>query len=269
MSEKAHLILASLVAFSWGCVDIGSLDGSFLLPDYDDPGYPDALAHDADAIDLEADPDGYSSGGNDFPYAERRYRLGPPNIGQAERGGQTILIEGTGLPVCVVVDPEDNGDGDTCDYNDGDIDLSIGRLSDYTGEPGTSLGGFAATWTDDLGIVHTTDNNLCNLGSTPTDPAGRGSPEYCAFETEVGQQYIVVAETFSVPVDDNIINFAVLVQPGHRGTPQCVFTDQYFKSSPEALDESDASFRDDNPYADYRDPCYCPANDAERAECEE
>lgn len=282
MNLKPHAFLAIVIAANAGCINIGAGDGSFALPDYD-AGYPDALQNDEEVLSL-ANPDGFTNqeavAANPDeemlqPYLVRRYRLGPPNLGSGELGGLTLTIEGADIdgdgesdPVCIAVDPE-NTRQDGCDYNDGDVDMFAGYAEDYTGVLGESIGEFASIWVDDLGIEHSTDNNLCAFGSPPTSPAARSVPESCAFDTELGQKYTVLLKTFTVPVDDNVLNLAVLVQPGHRGDALCVFpsSSRYFVSdTAENLDESDAAFGD-NPYAEFRDPCYCPRNAAEREEC--
>lgn len=277
MNVRTHLIVSLLaVGTGLGCVNLGDVDDSFVLPD-PSLSYPDAVAHDAAGVSLD-DPDGYTNqtaNADDpaeeplLPYVLRHYRLGPPDRTAGQIGGLTITLEGTGEPVCIAVDPEQTRD-DSCDYNDGDVDLFIGRAEDYTGEVGTTIGEFTNTWVDDLGVEHATDNNLCALGTSPTQPVGRSVAESCAIDTEPGVQYIIVLQTFTIPIDDNVMNVAVLAQPGHRGKANCVFPDDgdryLINGSPEALDESDAAFPD-NPYAENRDPCYCPANDAEKQAC--
>ena len=259
------------------CVTMGNMDGSFILPD-STLSYPDALQHDDIAIKLGAVDESWSG---QQPNEVRRYRLGPPDYLNAGQGGLTIRLTGTGYPVCVGVDPEYVA-GDTCDYDDGDVDLFVGKVADYTApdpdDPegeilkgaeafGTSLGDFQAEYVDDIGVTHTSDTNLCVFYDPAMEPAGRGQVESCAFETVEGEEYVIVLRTFSIPVDDNVLNLALLVQPGHRGSPGCVFNAKnYVVANLEDLDESDAAF-EDNPYAENRDPCLCPKTDEEYAAC--
>lgn len=271
------LVGAGGAAVLAACVTIGSMDGSFILPD-PNLSYPDALQHDDTAIKL-GDVDESWSGKQ--PYEIRNYRLGPPDYLNAGQGGLTIRLTGTGYPLCVGVDPEALST-DECDYDDGDVDLFVGRVSEYTapnpsdpeGDPlkgaeafGTSLGDFQAEYVDDIGVTHTSDTNLCVFYNPAMEPAGRGQVESCAFETVAGEEYVIVLRTFTLPVDDNVLNLALLVQPGHRGSPGCVFNSKNYQvAALEDLDESDAAF-DDNPYAENRDPCLCPKTAEEYEAC--
>lgn len=269
--ERATLITLSIAAAS--CVTVGDADDSWVIPDYS--LYPPGVMDDTSKISLDS-PDGYTnqSDPSDLqPYVLRRYRVGPPRLDEGKYGGLTLTVVGNGEPVCVIIDPENTRD-DGCDFNDGDLDLFAGVAEDYTGVKGEGdsglIGGFASSWTDDLGVEHVTDTNLCAPGSAELLPPARSLPEMCAFETEEGKEYTVLLRTFVAPLDDYVTNVAVLVQPGHRGSAACVVQSSgdryYINGTAENLDESDAAFGDD-PYADLRDHCYCPANEDEEREC--
>lgn len=139
-----------------------------------------------------------------------------PHKGIGERGGIAGSFLGVGGPMCVVIDPE--GDADDDNYLDhGDADLTVGRAADYTGTPGRTVGEFSGEYVDALGVEHTLDQNLCiqiDLFGLPGAHAGAAKPEYCSIETDVGVPYILQAETFSVPPDDEMLTVAVIVLNG-------------------------------------------------------
>lgn len=149
--------------------------------------------------------------------------------GSAERGGVTFTVTGTGGPVCVWVDPElvffnqsvsvvrpvpqfqypDNV------FDDGDLDLSAGLSVYYSGSPGVEVGGFRILYEDALGNQVPVEFNECLIGSMNTSSgghSGRGTPEYCTLSaTQPGVSYTILMETWSTPLDDDILNYGLLV----------------------------------------------------------
>lgn len=158
-------------------------------------------------------------------YAE----LGPAEAGV--RGGVTANFIGTGGDVCVWVDPElvswnqsvatssvgkkewsypDNL------FDDGDLDLDIGRSVFYNGSPGEEWGTFQAPYEDALGNTVTIDLVECTvvggLLGLPGAHGGRGSPDYCTvFNTEEGVSYTIALETWSLPIDDARLSYGMIV----------------------------------------------------------
>lgn len=145
--------------------------------------------------------------------------------------GATLEFQGTGGDVCVFVDPEvvywtqsisqstperefrfpDNV------YDDGDLDVRIGQSVYYRGTPGVSMGGFEVQYTDDLG--NDVEINLVQCQNTNEDNdepfAGRGAPEYCTVRnTQIGVNYTVAMEAFSLPRDDARMAFGVVLAAG-------------------------------------------------------
>jgi hypothetical protein len=99
------------------------------------------------------------------------------------------------------------------------MDLFVGLSSYYTGSPGIELGDFQGLYTDSLGRQIEIEYNECTqVGALDqTDAhAGRGTVEYCAIDTSglAGIEYTVVSETFSTPIDDGTLSFALLVAEG-------------------------------------------------------
>lgn len=145
--------------------------------------------------------------------------------------GATLEFQGTGGDVCVFIDPEvvfwsqsisqttpsreyrfpDNV------YDDGDLDVRIGQSVYYRGTPGVSMGGFEVQYTDDLG--NDVEINLVQCQNTNDDNdepyAGRGAPEYCTVRnTQVGVNYTVAMEAYSLPRDDARLSFGVVLAAG-------------------------------------------------------
>jgi hypothetical protein len=171
-------------------------------------------------------------------------RLGATEDAQAV-GGATFQFEGTGGSVCVAVDPEavfwnfavaesTSGKYKYKDHyaDDGDIDLKVGLSAYYTGSPGVEIGSFEALYTDPSGVEHSLEFNECTqtgYQGTPDVFAGRASVEYCTIDTatRAGVMYTVLLETFSLPVDDDIVSFGAVVMDGGCG----------FGDSADAIDE--------------------------------
>lgn len=159
-------------------------------------------------------------------------QLGPGPGGQW--GGATLTFRGTGGTVCVFVDPEavfwnqsvsllnpttgfsyqDNP------YDDGDLDLSVGLAGYYTGTPGLEIGDFKQVYEDGLGNEVTFEANECQMVGAISGfddaHAGRATPEYCSIDTSLhpDAEYMVLLRTWSVPWDDYILNYAVVVFEG-------------------------------------------------------
>lgn len=159
--------------------------------------------------------------------------LGPSDVGAGEYAGATWDFYGTGDRVCVIVDPEGvfrddrqlGGDGleydnpyfDDYPYDDGDIDIAVGEAAWYTGTPGERMGDFFARFPDDNGIDRAVDLNVCLMEDyfgVVGGHAGRGSPEWCDFETTPGVLYRVALTVFATPMDDNDLRYAFAVVPG-------------------------------------------------------
>jgi len=155
--------------------------------------------------------------------------LGPIDNSSSDRGGATATFTGTGGPVCVAVDPQTvwrddrdlQGNSDPAWenhlYDDGDLDLVVGLAADYTGTPGLVMGSFETVYVDGLGVERRADLNLCHqpdrygfAGGT----AGRATPEWCTIDTYEGVTYLVALLTFSVPLDDNRLRFALALLEG-------------------------------------------------------
>ncbi len=200
MSGKTSLLFLLAAAAAAGCIDP--------MPD----GVRQANRGDAPRI-VDLDDTGTFVIGT---AGQMTVTLSGPNKGDGERGGATATFLGTGGPMCVILDPENQFD--TLSYaDDGDSDLFVGRAADYTGQPGISIGEFRGDYVDSLGVPHTLDQNLClqfDINGLPGAHAGSGSPENCAIETVAGTPYILLAETFSVPVDDDELVVALEVLNG-------------------------------------------------------
>jgi hypothetical protein len=161
-------------------------------------------------------------------------QLGVPED-PAVTGGATFTFTGTGGNVCVVLDPEavywtralavdENGESAGYIYDDNvlddaDVDLEGGLTAYYNGSPGVEIGDFDAVYTDPLGTDHELQFNECRqtgYQSTPNTHSGRGTTEWCTVNTDqrAGVSFTIVVKTFSVPLDDNIANFAVGVFDG-------------------------------------------------------
>lgn len=160
--------------------------------------------------------------------------IGRPDKGSGERGGVTAIFTGTGDPVCIIIDPEGR-DQDLDPLDDGDVDMTGGRLADYTGTPGVAFGDFKSLYIDPLGVEHEDDVNSCftpylDAFGGAGAPGGKGQVEYCLFDTEAGVDYVAAAETFSVPKDDAnlVVSLAVVESEinGTTGDPECPGIDE-------------------------------------------
>jgi len=158
--------------------------------------------------------------------------LGPVHWGTGDLGGATATFVGTGGAVCAITDPQtvfrddwvmtDSGvSSDTAmdDYihDDGDLDLLVGMSADYTGTHGEIIGSFKRTFTDPLGVEREADFNLClqyDEDGIAGGTAGKATPEWCTIDTIEGVEYTVVLMTFSVPMDDNALRFALQLREG-------------------------------------------------------
>lgn len=154
-----------------------------------------------------------------------------PDLGK--KGGATFTFEGTGGWVCVIADPETvfwnqsiSAAGANPRYaypdfynDDGDVDLFAGLSSYYTGSPGVELGDFTGIYTDSTGRQIEIEYGECSQvgyqGQTDAH-SGRATVEYCDINTDEREsvEYTVVAETFSVPLDDGILSYGALVVEG-------------------------------------------------------
>mgnify|MGYP000374136187 CR=1 FL=1 len=135
--------------------------------------------------------------------------------------------------VCVMMDPETvfwnhsvaELDRETKDLypdfhdDDGDLDMSVGLSSYYTGSPGVELGDFRGYFTDSLGRTIEIEYGECVQRGSPypgEHHGGRGHLEWCDIDVEgrQGVQFTVVLETFSVPLDDGALGYGSLVYAG-------------------------------------------------------
>ncbi|MED5374721.1 MAG: hypothetical protein VX899_27125 [Myxococcota bacterium] len=148
-------------------------------------------------------------------------------------GGATASFMADGGEYCVFVDPEavtwnqsvdlespspayqyaDNTD------DDGDIDLSVGLSSNYTGTPDLEMGDFEQAYEDSLGNVVTVNTNECVfVGSRGQNGAhaGRATPEYCTVDTALhpDRRYTIALDTWSLPMDDDLLSFGLIVAEG-------------------------------------------------------
>lgn len=141
--------------------------------------------------------------------------------------GATAHFIGTGGNVCLVVDPEtvfwsrslaSTGGGryqyDDDYTDDGDIDMDAGLTAFYTGSPGVEMGDFEATYTDESGADHQIEFNACTqtgYGGSADIHAGRATTESCLVSTdqEAGIEYTIALRTFSLPINDSKLGFAV------------------------------------------------------------
>ena len=158
--------------------------------------------------------------------------LGAVHWGSGDLGGATATFTGTGDPICAIVDPQtvfhddwvmtDSGeavDSSMDDYlhDDGDLDLLLGMSADYSGTPGEVMGTFKRTFVDPLGVEREADFNLCiqyDSDGITGGTAGRATPEWCTVETVADVEYTVALLTFSVPMDDDSLRFALQLREG-------------------------------------------------------
>jgi hypothetical protein len=155
--------------------------------------------------------------------------VGP--TGTTEPGGVTFTFLGSGGHVCVWVDAEllfynqsvsanptskfaypDNV------FDDGDLDLAAGFSAYYNGSPGERTGSFEVRYQDALGNPVTVALNECVIGGLNSGTgahSGRGAPEYCTIRnTQPGVEYLVLAEVWSTPLDDDRLSYGLVVSNG-------------------------------------------------------
>lgn len=153
----------------------------------------------------------------------------------SELGGVTAEFVGTGGPVCIWVDPESvqwtqavsenpSAASDKFSYpdnvwDDGDLDLRVGRSVYYTGSP-DRIGDFQVTYEDDLGnpveiaLQDCPNEEATSLYNEYVD-AGRGSPERCTIRrTDPGVSYTILLRNWATPIDDDRLSFGLLVVNG-------------------------------------------------------
>jgi len=154
--------------------------------------------------------------------------------GTPELSGGTFEFTGIGSEVCIVVDPEvafwtthvaatdstANWRRPDNPYDDGDIDVRVGKTIFYNGTPGIRMGSFVTDYLDELGEVTKVDFDICNVQSQLLDTtvgrsfAGRGTPEFCEFHTEFGVNYTIALDAFGIPFDDSRLGFGMLLIDG-------------------------------------------------------
>lgn len=171
----------------------------------------------------------------------------PQNL--AYYGGATFQFLGTGGDVCVVMDPEavswmqaQSPTASSSAYlyedvfqDDSDLDLSVGLTAYYTGSPGVEMGNFELLYSDAAGVDHSLQFNECIQSGFNNGEAvhpGRAWVESCTIDTngKQGVSYTGVIDTFMLPVDDSVANFAVAVFDGPCGdysVDECLFPREY------------------------------------------
>ncbi len=158
--------------------------------------------------------------------------LGPVHWGSGATGGATASFVGTGGEVCIILDPQTvwrddwvmTSSGTASDatmenyiHDDGDADLLVGLSADYTGTPGESMGTFQRTFVDPNGVERQADFNQCiqyDYWGLTGGNAGRATPEWCTIETVEDVEYTVAILTFSTPLDDDWLRFALQMRIG-------------------------------------------------------
>lgn len=221
------LALPVLLALVAGC----DYSGDFLFAGAV-PGVPDIWILEADGggpiVPVPLDGDVNAIVEENTIYAE----LGAPAT--TAYGGVTFEFIGTGGEVCIWVDPElvfwsqalspepDPNDRKWAypdnTYDDGDLDLFAGQSVYYTGSPGQTIGDFVVAYQDSLGneipISLASCPNQVGLNGEPA-AAGRGTPEFCSIPlTDLDISYTVLLRTWSTPLDDDRLSFAILVTEG-------------------------------------------------------
>ena len=195
--------------------------------------------------------------------------------------GATAHFTGTGGNLCLVVDPEavfwsrsmaSSGGGryqyDDDYTDDGDIDMDAGLTAFYTGSPGVEMGDFEATYTDESGADHEIEFNVCTqtgYGGATGVHAGRASPESCLVNTdqEAGIEFTIALRTFSLPINDSRLAFAVGVFD--VGTSKC--DDVFSKGDDqECLFRNESGLGADNDRTDVED-AYCQGTAALNTYC--
>lgn len=155
-------------------------------------------------------------------YAEVGADENPGNI-----TGATARFRGTGGNVCLVVDPEavywarslaSTGAGryeyDDDYTDDGDIDMDAGLTAFYTGSPGVEMGDFKSAYTDEVGVDHEIEFNACiqtGFQGAEDVHAGRATVEQCVVNTDqqAGTEFTIALRTFSLPLNDSKLGFAI------------------------------------------------------------
>ncbi len=213
-----------LLLLTWPLLFGCNLDPQPLLQNYQGGEFVPA-----DVVDLDLEDTPPALGDNE-PFLGN---IGPSDIGGGHISGATLTVSGTGGRVCVIVDPQSvfrddlqlAGDGeeywnpfmDDFPHDDGDIDLQAGLAAFYTGTPGEELGDFFGSFPDSNGVDRAVDLNLClmnDLHGIAGGTAGRGTPEWCSFETQAGVDYRSVLRVFSGPVDDDELTYALQILDG-------------------------------------------------------
>lgn len=155
--------------------------------------------------------------------------------GSSARGGVTLSFRGTGGPVCLWMDPEliawntsvstqspiSNFLWPDNPFDDGDLDMAAGLSVYYNGTPGQEVGNFQILYEDQLGNRVPIELNECviaGLNASSGGRSGRGTPEHCTLQaTQPGVSYTVLLETWSTPLDDDILSYGLLVANGDCG----------------------------------------------------
>ena len=199
------------------------LDSEPLLQNFDGE-----TLHGADVVDIDQLDETIELDGDTFVG-----RLGPSDIGRGDHSGATATFLGTGDRVCLIIDPQSVWRDDKWidesgseqinpfmyDYphDDGDVDLQAGLAAYYTGTPGERMGDFVNSFPDDNGVERRIDLNTCLLEDRwgiVGSAAGRGTPEWCAFDTVADTQYRIAITVFSVPTDDNELKYSFELREG-------------------------------------------------------
>ncbi len=206
---------------------------------------------------IPVDVTAWAAGGRvatDFPDGIKYSEIGA-DANPGKHTGATAHFTGTGGSLCLVVDPEavfwarslaSSGGGrykyDDDYTDDGDVDMDAGLTAYYNGSPGVEMGNFAATYTDQTGASHAIDFNACiqsGYGGATNIHAGRATPEYCVVNTdqEAGIDFTIALNTFSLPINDSRLAYAVGVFDLGSATkcdsvfannvdPECLFTNE-------------------------------------------
>ncbi len=213
----------------YACVEVWYPDGDELVPVEICKRVPPCPVVDLMADD--APPELVTEGDEGWP-APFISEVGPVHWGSGDIGGATATFTGTGGAMCAIVDPQTvwrddwavTHEGTVTDmamadfiYDDGDLDMLVGMSADYTGTPGQTMGSFKRTFTDPLGVQREADFNLCLMFDRygiAGAAAGRATPEWCTIQTVQGVEYTVALLTFSVPLDDDALRFALQLREG-------------------------------------------------------
>jgi hypothetical protein len=197
----------------------------------------------ADVVDLDVGEDPPEIDGDTFVGF-----LGASDIGTGAHSGATATFTGTGGRVCLIIDPQsvwrddrwiDESGSEQINpfmvdhpYDDGDVDLQAGLAAFYTGTPGEKMGDFINSFPDENGVERRIDLNNCLLEDRfgiVGAAAGRGTPEWCAFDTEADRQYRIAITVFSVPTDDDELKYAFEIRDGDCPTfvSECTLRGDY------------------------------------------